>query len=46
MLMKNIGSNKNIYKLSQISPFKKLLKVLSLVKFWRLLVMKDKFTYS
>ena len=41
---KNIVSNQAKQKLLQIPPFKKLLKGLSLVKCWRLLMMKEKFT--
>ena len=37
--------NQTKQNLSQISTFTKLLKVLSFIKCWRLLTMKDKFTY-
>ena len=46
LVMQNIISNQAKNKLSQISPFTKLLKILSLVTFWRLLVMKEQLTYS
>ena len=38
--MQNMGYNKEKQKRSQISPFTKLLKVLSLETFWRLLMLK------
>ena len=46
LVMQNIVSNKEKQKLSQILSFKKLMKGLSLVHFWRLLMMKEQFTYS
>ena len=42
---KNTGSNQAKQKMSQISTFKKLLKGLSLVKYWKLLMLKEQFTY-
>ena len=46
LVVQNEGYNQSKQKLSQISPFAKLLKELILVKFWRLLMMKEQFMYS
>ena len=44
-IVKNIGSIEAKQILPQILTFKKLLKGLSLVKYWKLLMLKEQFTY-
>ena len=46
LVRKCTGYNKSKQKLTQILPFTELLKGLSLILFWRLLKMKEQFTYS
>ena len=46
LVMQNTGSNIEKQKLSQILPLKQSLKGVILIQFWRLMVIKDQFTYS
>ena len=41
LVMKNIEYNQEKHKLLQISPFKILLKGMSIIQSWRLLMMRD-----
>ena len=45
-MVQNIGSTQEKQTLPQMLPFKSLLKVSSLIQFWRLLIIKKYFTYS
>ena len=46
LVTKNIRLNQAKHKLSQVSPFTKILRRFSLIQFWKLLMIKEQFTYS
>ena len=46
VVLQNAGYNQTKHKLTQILPFPKLLDGFILIQCWRLLMMKEQFTYS